>query len=370
MRKVPMFLLFFFGMIRIGQTQFIFKHATFPSCHASTIAATSRGLVVAWFGGTNEGNPDVCIYVSRKDNGQDEWTEPANVANGIVNDTLRYACYNPVLYQIPGGDLLMFYKIGASPAKWKGWLMRSADGGVSWGKPQPLPEGYLGPIKNKPVLLEDGTLISPTSMEGRGWKVHFELTRDWGKHWERAAPPVAAGTEQADVTGDGLQTTFQAIQPSILFHKDGRLQALCRSQNRAILETWSTDGGRTWSPLAATTLPNNNSGLDAVTLRDGRQLLVYNHVLPPPGKSKGDRSPLNVAISPDGKNWYAAAVLENDTLGEYSYPSVIQSSDGMVHIVYTWRRQRIKYVSLDPSQLRLVKIENGVWPKEVVRKGH
>lgn len=362
MNKVLTFLAFFLGLIKMGQCQFIYENAPFPACHASTIVETPKGLVAAWFGGTNEGNPDVCIYVSRKDNGQPVWTAPVNAANGIVNDTLRYPCYNPVLYQIPGGDLLLFYKIGASVAKWKGWIVRSTDGGVSWGKPQALPEGILGPIKNKPVLMDDGTLISPSSAEGPGWKVHFELTRDWGKHWMVTAPPVTVGTEQADVTGDGLQTTFQAIQPSILFHKDGSLQALCRSQNRAILETWSKDGGRTWSSPAATSLPNNNSGLDAVTLKDGRQLLVYNHVLPPPGKSKGVRSPLNVAVSPDGKNWYAAVVLENDTLGEYSYPSVIQSSDGMVHIVYTWRRRRIKYVSLDPSKLTLVKIENGIWP--------
>jgi len=346
-------------------SQFIYEQAPFPECHASTIAETPKGLVAAWFGGTKERNPDVCIYVSRKDKGQKVWTVPVNVANGIVNDTLRYACWNPVLYQEPGGDLLLFYKIGPSPAKWKGWLLRSADGGISWGKPEALPEGFLGPIKNKPVLLKDGTLICPTSTEGHGWKVHFELTRDWGKHWTQTAPPVSKGTEQADVTGEGLQTTFQAIQPSILFHKDGSLQALCRSQNRAILETWSKDNGRTWSPLAATSLPNNNSGTDAVTLKDGRQLLVYNHVLPPPGKSKGERSPLNVAVSPDGKTWYAALVLENDTLGQYSYPSVIQSSDGMVHIVYTWRRKKIKYVELDPGKMKLVKIENGVWPKTV-----
>jgi alpha-L-rhamnosidase len=178
-------------------------------------------------------------------------------------------------------------------------------------------------------------------------------------------PPVSAGTEQADVTGDGLQKTYQAIQPTILLHKDGSLQALCRSQNRAILETWSKDNGRTWSPLAPISLPNNNSGIDGVTLKDGRQLLVYNHVLPPPGKSKGARSPLNVAISPDGKTWYAAAVLENDTLGQYSYPSVIQSSDGMVQIVYTWRRKKIKYAALDLGKLKMVKIVNGVWPKSV-----
>lgn len=348
-------------------SQFIYEQAPFPECHASTIAETPKGLVAAWFGGTKERNPDVCIYVSRKDKGHPVWTVPVNVANGIMNDTLRYACWNPVLFQIPGGDLLLFYKIGPSPAKWKGWLLRSADGGISWGKPEALPEGFLGPIKNKPVLLKDGTLICPTSTEGHGWKVHFELTRDWGKHWTQTAPPVSVGTEQADVTGEGLQTTFQAIQPSILFHKDGSLQALCRSQNRAILETWSKDGGRTWSRLAATSLPNNNSGTDAVTLKDGRQLLVYNHVLPPPGKSKGERSPLNVAVSPDGKTWYAALVLENDTLGQYSYPSVIQSSDGMVHIVYTWRRKKIRYVELDPGKLKLVKIENGVWPKTVIK---
>jgi alpha-L-rhamnosidase len=158
---------------------------------------------------------------------------------------------------------------------------------------------------------------------------------------------------------------LQAIQPTILFHKDGNLQALSRSQNRAILESWSKDNGETWSPLAETSLPNNNSGIDGVTLADGRQLLVYNHVLPPPGKAKGDRSPLNVAISPDGKNWYAALVLEDDMAGQYSYPSVIQSADGMVHIVYTWRRKKIKYAVIDPSRLELKKIENGVWPASI-----
>jgi len=338
-----------------GQTQFIYEQAPFPECHAAAIAETPKGLAAAWFGGTKERNPDVCIYFSRKDKGQSVWSTPVNVANGIQNDTLRYACWNPVLYQVPGGDLLLFYKIGPSPSKWKGWLIRSGDGGATWSQPGALPEGFLGPVKNKPVLLDDGMLICPTSTEGHGWKVHFELTPDGGKTWQMSGL----------VPGD---SALQAIQPSILFHKDGSLQALCRSQNRAILETWSKDKGRTWSPLTPTSLPNNNSGTDAVTLADGRQLLVYNHVLPPAGKSKGDRSPLNVAISPDGKTWYAALVLENDTAGQYSYPSVIQSSDGMVHIVYTWRRKKIKYVELDPSKLRLEKIINGTWPASITKK--
>jgi alpha-L-rhamnosidase len=344
----------------IVQDEFIFDKAPYPECHAATIAETRDGLVAAWFGGTKERNPDVCIWVSRKKKGAARWTEGSKVADGIQNDTLRYACWNPVLYQIPDGELLLFYKVGPSPGKWKGWLIRSWDGGVSWSKPEALPEGYLGPIKNKPVLLSNGELICPSSTEGNGWKVHFELTADGGKTWKMAGP-VRAGRLPiwGNITADSKPDLkgYQAIQPSILFHRDGSLQILCRSQNRAIVESWSTDNGNTWSTLKPTGLPNNNSGTDAVTLSDGRQLLVYNHVLPPAGQSKGARSPLNVAISPDGKEWYAALVLEKDTLGQYSYPSVIQSADGLVHIVYTWRRKKIKHVVLDPSKLVLKKIE-------------
>jgi alpha-L-rhamnosidase len=328
--------------------EFIFEKAPYPECHASTIAQTPKGLVAAWFGGTKERNPDVCIWVSRKVNGK--WTEGINVANGIQNDTLRYPCWNPVLYQVPGGDLLLFYKIGPSPSTWKGFMRTSKDGGITWSEQRALPEGFLGPIKNKPVLLSNGNLIAPSSTENGGWKVHFEISPDFGKTWKMVGP-----------INDGKE--FKAIQPSILFHKDSRLQILCRSQNRSILQAWSSDNGNTWTRLEKTELPNNNSGTDAVTLKDGRQLLVYNHVLPPGNKVKGARTPLNVAVSKDGITWYAAAILEDSPISQYSYPSVIQTSDGMVHIVYTWRRKRIKHVVIDPSKLVLRKIVNGEWPK-------
>lgn len=111
-----------------------------------------------------------------------------------------------------------------------------------------------------------------------------------------------------------------------------------------------------------TSLPNNNSGTDAVTLADGRHLLVYNHVLPPEGEAKGPRTPLNVSLSKDGKTWFAALVLEDSPISQYSYPSVIQSSDGLVHVVYTWRRERIKHVVIDPRKLKLKKIKGMEWP--------
>lgn len=332
----------------IVSEEFLFDTASFASCHAATIAETPTGLVVAFFGGTRERHPDVCIYVCRQENGK--WTSPEEAANGMISDTLRYPAWNPVLYQVPGGGLLLFYKTGPSPSSWQGMLVRSIDHGKTWSQADSLPGGYIGPAKNKPVLLENGTLLCPSSTEAGGWKIHFERTKDYGKTWEKSDP-----------LNDG--NTYNAIQPCILNHKDGRLQILSRSRNCMILESWSSDSGRTWSLLKESVLPNNNSGIDAVTLADGRHFLVYNHVKTPMNAAKGYRTPLNAAVSKDGKKWNAALVLEDSEIGQYSYPSVIQSSDGMVHIVYTWRREKIRYVKVNPGTLSTKKIINEKWPE-------
>ena len=198
--------------------------------------------------------------------------------------------------------------------------------------------------------MPNGELWCPSSTEGNGWKVHFEVTADHGKTWRKVGP-----------INDGK--TINAIQPSILTYKNGDLQILCRSRNRSVAESWSRDQGKTWSEMQLTNMPNNNSGTDAVTLKDGRQLLAYNHVKTPEQEKKGSRTPLNMAISNDGKNWNAALILEDSQISQYSYPSVIQSADGMVHVVYTWRRERIKYVKIDPTRLKSKPIVNEVWPE-------
>jgi len=333
----------------IVEEVFLYDSTSFPSCHAGTLAETPEGLVAAFFGGTAERNPDVCIYICRMVNGK--WTAPMEAANGIQNDTLRLPTWNPVLFQIPGGDLLLFYKIGPSPSAWWGMLKRSKDNGRSWGQAEKLPDGFLGPIKNKPVLLSDGTLICPTSKEGKGWRIYFETTKDWGKTWEKT-----------DFINE--VEPYLVIQPSILFHPDGKLQMLSRSRNRELMTSWSSDNGKTWSPVKPSGLPNNNSGTDAVSLQDGRQLVVYNHVKPPKGESKGPRTPLNVSVSNDGKNWNASLILEDSPISQYSYPAVIQTADGMVHFIYTWRREKMKYVKVDPKLLNEVKIKNEAWPKK------
>jgi predicted neuraminidase len=320
---------------------FINEHAPYPQCHASTIAEVAPGkLVAAWFGGTRERAPDVGIWLARREDGH--WLDAVEVANGVQPDGTRQPTWNPVLFQPKHGPLVLFYKVGPSPSQWRGMMMKSADGGKSWSEPVRLPAGVLGPIKNKPVLLADGAWLCPSSTEGSnaGWQVHFELTRDSGRTWEIIGP-VEKGQK------------LDAIQPSVLFHRDGRLQALCRTRNGVIATTWSNDSGKKWSSLAAVGLPNPNSGIDAVTLSDGRQLLVYNHSAPPPDRpTKGVRYPLDVAVSSDGVTWQHVLTLEDEPRESgYAYPAVIQASDGLVHITYTWNRQRIKHVVLDPKKL-------------------
>lgn len=315
------------------KSEFIYETAPFPSCHASTIAETKPGaLVVAWFGGEYEKHPGVGVWLSRHIDGR--WTAPVEVANGVQyampdGSLHRHPCWNPVLFQPKSGPLMLFFKVGPSPSTWWGMLMTSDDGGATWSTPRRLPEHIDGPVKNKPVQLPNGDLLCGSSTEHDGWRVHFERTSDLGKTWQRIGP-----------VNDGKE--FGAIQPSILFVGGEKLLAVGRTKQGKVFQASSDDLGRTWGPLTATSLPNPNAGTDAVTLKDGRHLIVYNHT------TKG-RSPLNVAVSKDGQDWQPALVLESEP-GEYSYPAIIQSADGLVHITYTWKRQRVRHVVLDAAK--------------------
>lgn len=134
---------------------------------------------------------------------------------------------------------------------------------------------------------------------------------------------------------------FAAIQPTILVHSPTRLQILCRSRQGVITGAWSEDGGRSWGRMRGTALPNPSAGIDSVRLADGRFLLAYNPT------TEGRRK-LEIAVSGDGRTWRRAVVLE-DSKGEYSYPALIQTRDGRVHVTYTWKRKRIKHVVVDPA---------------------
>ena len=379
--------------------EFLYEQAAFPECHGATIAETPEGdLVAAFFGGTKERNPDCVIWVCRKPKGSDTWTAPEAPEAGqpgskswtpsseweIGGEMQQHkkAYWNPVLFQLPpegksgksaSSELMLFYKIGTRVADWTGHLIRSKDGGKTWSNSEQLPDGFLGPVKNKPEYI-NGRIICPSSTEGEGgWKFHFEISDDRGKTWRKVGPIPAeeavltqfqrggespqpeshaankSDQEAGEAVKEQKKTPIYAIQPSILRHADGRLQILGRTRNGYLATSWSSDNGDTWSKVTLTHVPNNNSGTDAVTLQDGRHLLVYNNFRTLPGTPKGPRTPLNIALSDDGVNWKEVLILEDSPISQYSYPSVIQGKDGTIHAIYTWRRQRIKYAKISPS---------------------
>lgn len=316
--------------VKVQSSEFVYEKAPFESCHASTIAATPAGLVTAWFGGTHEKHKDVGIWISRKLEGK--WTDPVEVANGIQHADKRYPSWNPVLYFDEEWGLMLFYKVGPNPEEWWGEVIVSKDNGITWSDPRRLPEDILGPVKNKPERLANGTLLCPSSTEHDGWRLHMELTSDGGKTWKRVGP-IASDDE------------LQAIQPSILFHPGGKLQLLCRSKNNRVLSTWSSDQGLSWSAIEPIDVPNPNSGIDAVTYSEGHHYMVYNPTEVTEGKWGGERYPLSLAHSTDGINWKPLLTLESEP-GEYSYPAIIKGDDNTLHICYTWRREKIKYVEV------------------------
>jgi predicted neuraminidase len=316
----------------IVASEFVFERAPFRSAHASTIVETRDGLVAAWFGGTDEGRPDVGIWVSRR--GASGWSAPVEVATGVQPGGTRHPCWNPVLFQPSHGPLVLFYKVGPSPREWWGLARTSADEGRTWSAAIRLPDGILGPIRAKPIELPGGDLLSGSSTEDAGWVVHME-------RWTPGDLGSARAWRKTGPLND--PRTFEAIQPTILAHSKTRLQILCRSRQGVVTEAWSDDGGATWGPMTATPLPNPSAGIDALRLADGRFLLVYN-------PTTAGRHRLEVAVSDDGTAWRLGVSLE-DAPGEYSYPAMIQSRDGRVHVTYTWRREWIRHVVLDPARL-------------------
>ena len=394
------------GHPAIMKDQFLYEHTYFPEAHASTIVELKNGdLVAGYFGGTHERDPDVCIWVNIKKKGSNEWSNPILAADGVlslddpnakymglsglkddttpatagpiktpdsydyitkttrlknVSDRLkRKSCWNPVLFEMPNGELWLFFKIGTTVGDWTGWLTKSKDGGRTWSKKEPLgyatmPDGspsgkqvaILGPIKNKPELI-NGRLLCPSSTEDNGWRFHMEIYDLKTKQWKY----VPVESTEAIKTDDNKMHPIDCIQPSILKLKDGHLQVTMRTHNAHIATSFSSDNGDTWTPVTLLDIENNQSGTDAVSLQDGRHALIYNNFETLPLTKKGVRTPCSIALSPDGTNWQHALTLEDSPIDQYSYPAIIQGKDGTLHCVYTWRRQRVAYKQIDLKKL-------------------
>ena len=312
----------------ILKSKFIFERGAVPTNHASTIVESKEGLLAAWFGGPGARDPLNSIYSARYDG--TNWSRPVRILEGGTGSA-RFQCWNPVLFQPSRGPLLLFYKVGPSPEEWWGMLATSTNAGRSWTQPKRLPDGFIGPVRNKPMELQDGSLLCGASVEQGGWSVHMERASSSGERWEKTGPL----NDPAEVA---------AIQPTILIHENSSLQILCRTKQGFIAESWSRDAGKSWSSLTLTKVPNPNGAIDGVRLKDGRFLLVYN-------ASVTERNVLNLAVSRDGRQWMPELVLEEGS-GEFSYPAIIETKDGLVHITYSWNRQRIRHAVIDPAGLK------------------
>ncbi|MFV0452555.1 MAG: exo-alpha-sialidase [Propioniciclava sp.] len=330
--------------------------------HASTLLALPGGaFLIAWFAGSHEGATDTRIMLARGRPGA--FAEPVIVADAPIPH------WNPVLAHGPDSRVWLFFRRGPSIETWTTWVCHSADGGRTWDDAEPLvaEEHSRGPVRQAPVR-HAGAWIAPGSVEiwspAPRWDCFVDVTHD-GRTWRRVDLPL----DHAAVRGAG------AIQPALLVGRDGQLIALARSSGGAVMRSCTADV-TAWPPLEPCGLPNNNSGLAAVPLSDGRIVCVHN----PATEDWGARCPLVASISSDdGHTWEPGITLEDglrpldgvrQTIaeatasdgappaaaatgvitsgeGEYSYPSAV-IVDGTVWVSYTWQRRGIVLTRLPP----------------------
>lgn len=312
---------------------YIAQEPVTTNSHAATLAEIKPGqIMAAWFGGKYEGAKDVGIYVSTyKDK---SWSAPQNLIKPAIikGDTLP--CWNPVLFKSKSQSLYLFYKIGKNPREWFGAMIVSKDNGETWSAPKYLPDGILGPIRNKPVEVVPGVILcgsSTESVENNNWRAHVETYTETTDQWQKNA------------VEDKKQ--FDVIQPTFLLHNN-EIQMLLRSKHNKLVSSWSKDNGKTWQRTDTINVVNSNSGIDALTLSKKSFLLVNNPL--PQGKDWFyGRNVLDVEYSNNGVEWKKLFDLENQPEGEFSYPAIIQATDGKIHVLYTYNRKYIKHVAFD-----------------------
>ena len=264
-----------------------------------------------------------------------------------------------MLFHTKDGRLWLYYKFGPSPSTWTAARKYTVDEGKTWSPAEHLPAGLIGPVRAKPLVLPDGTIVSGSSTEAyHSWAAGIERSIDNGKTWTRTGPIVppadgikpGAGDETAGNPSHmpGPQESNQTtgiIQPSVVSLEGTHLRFYARSTASIsrITVADSFDNGVTWTGARPMALPNPNSGIDAVALKDGRVVLVFNNT------TKG-RTPLNLAVSEDGEHFTVFDTLE-DAPGEYSYPAIIQGSNGDLYITYTWDRKSIRFVRVPLTRI-------------------
>lgn len=326
------------------EEEFIAPGWPLPMSHVASICELpGGGLAAAWYAGSREGARDVAIYFSTRAPAEAKWSPPRpimtrEVAARDLNRRIKKVG-NAVLFSNDAGHLWLLY-VSISLGGWSGSsinLSESADQGRSWSPSRRLtlsPFFNLGElVRNQPVALSDATWVVPIYQELLG-RVPELL-------WlgESAAGLRAAKT-RIDGGRAGYQPALAALSPTsaLAFQRD-------YSTHRRISLARTDDGARAWSVPQPLNLPNPNSGLTVLRLTDGRIVLIFND-------SKTARNNLRLAVSEDeGQTWARCATLAKEDTTGVAYPYALQTRDGQIHVVYTWRMSAIKHVVFNESWL-------------------
>jgi predicted neuraminidase len=349
--------------------------------HAANLAFLPDGtLTCVWFGGTMEGMGDISIYMSRLAPGATRWSQAEKMSDDPVKSE-----QNPLIFKAPDGNVWLLYTSQTSGNQ-DGSIVKyriSADGGKTFGDVGVLCD-LPGTFVRQPIIINGrGDWLLPVfrcvGLPGERWTGDADtagvlISSDQGKTFEMTDVPDSLG----------------AVHMNIVPLDGDRLVAFYRNRfSQSVLSSRSTDGGRRWSAPEPIDLPNNNSSIQAVKLRNGVIAMVYNHsnaltsdarrlslydeiegdegveaaLEPATARQKAvwgvPRAPLSLAFSSDGGvsfprhvdldtgDGYCLSNNSKDAVNrEFSYPSIVEGPDGVVHVAYTYYRRAIKYVRL------------------------
>lgn len=333
-----------------AEKQLIMKHCPTTMCHASTLLKNpDHSFLCAWFGGTKEGESNVQIWLSRRQQGS--WSEPCCITEEPT------AHWNPVLFRLSEEKILLFYKTGTEIQCWQTMYMTSLNHGDTWSQPLELVAGNhggRGPVRNKPIRLTNGNILAPASQEDGVWRAFVDCSEDEGNSWHKQPEIYIRG-----LTGSRKERTVSkeessipvseqsfygrgVIQPTLWESEAGHVHMLLRSTEGHIYRSDSTDDGKSWSDALPTSMPNNNSGIDLVRTENGRLFLVCN----PIAKNWGERTPITLFTSSDnGRSFEKVMVLDSGS-GEFSYPAIIADHNHL-YISYTWQRSNIRFWQIE-----------------------
>lgn len=318
---------------------FAVPSGTYPNNHGASLAELADGkILITWFAGSREGGRDAQIYSVAHDPGTGAYSPPSILVRkrewpggGLWPDK---SVGNTALYVDDEGFLWLFYN-AISLGGWSGAVINykvSRDGGKTWSEGRRLVGAFGNLVRTSPLPLGPGAFLLPAYTElltHKGYACRVEHRR---------------GKVQALNCGDSIDLEG-AIQPALVRTRRGRILALLRDQGRqGIRRSWSEDEGVTWSPPDTIGLPNPGAAVAATDLDDGRILLVYNH-------SRENRTPLSLAVSQDDGETFQKVVDLESGPGGFSYPAILQSRDGLVHVVYTYNRKTIRHLTFHKSWL-------------------